>query len=220
MSRPRARLILADDHHLLVESLRTALSKRFDVVAVAYDGEALLELLKTTEADCILLDLGLPGRSGLELIPDIRAQRPAMKVLVVTMHLDRSLADAAMQTGANGFVPKDSGLDELETAIAEVTAGGRYVSPRVPPRTDQMSLDAAHPGLARLTPRQQEIVRLIGDGKTTAEIAQQLGLSQRTIGFHRSNIRKALGIDSELCLARQAVLFRMSEGSEDDARGG
>jgi DNA-binding NarL/FixJ family response regulator len=213
VSRPRARLILADDHHLLVDALRAMLAKSFNVVGVAHEGDALLALLKKTDADCLLLDLGMPGRNGLELLPDIRALKPALKVLVVTMHLDRSLADAALQAGAHGFMPKDSGLEELSTAIGEVLAGRRYLSPRVPPITNRMSLGAAHLGLAQLTPRQHEILRLIGDGKTTAEMAEALGLSARTVGFHRTNIRKALGVDSEAGLTRWAVLFRLGEGA-------
>ncbi len=211
MTATGARLILADDHHLLVESLHDSLSRSFTVIGVVHDGETLLELLRKAEADCLLLDIGLPGRNGLELLPDVRRLKPTMKVLIVTQHLDRILADAAIQAGANGFIPKDSGLDELEGAIREVLDGKRYMSPRVPPRTQKVGLGAMHPAFAQLTPRQQEIMRLIGDGKTTAEIAQITGLSQRTVGFHRSNIRKVLGIDSELGLARQAVLFRMAE---------
>ena len=92
-------------------------------------------------------------------------------------------------------------------------AGRRYLSPRIPPITNKMSLGAAHIGLSRLTPRQHEILRLIGDGKTTIEIADALGLSARTVGFHRSNIRRALGIDSEAGLTRWAVLFRVGEGA-------
>ena len=214
---PRARLILADDHHLLVESLRATLSRSFTIAAVAHDGEALLALLATTDADCLLLDISLPGRNGLELIPEIRRLKPALKILVVTMHLHRSLADAAMNTGANGFIPKDSGLDELEAAINAVLAGSRYLSPRIPPHSQHLGIEAAHPALAKLTPRQQEIVLLIGDGKSTAEIAQTLGLSQHTVSFHRTNIRKTLGIDSEMGLARQAVLFRMSRSDLPDA---
>lgn len=213
MTAPRPRLILADDHHLLVDMLRTTLGRRFEIAAVAHDGDALLALLPRTEADCLLLDISLPGRNGLELIPEVRRSRPGLKVLVVTMHVDRSLADAAFNTGANGFIPKDSGLEELERAIDAVLKGERYVSPRIPPHSQHLSIAASHPALSKLTPRQHEIVRLIGDGRTTAEIAEILGLSQRTIGFHRTNIRKTLGIDTELGLARQAVLFRMSEGS-------
>ena len=208
-----ARLILADDHHLLVESLRASLSQRYTVAAVAHDGETLLQLLAETPADCLLLDMSLPGRSGLELIPEIKRRQPALKVLIVTMHVDRALADAALQTGADGFLPKDSGMDELVEAIDAVLDGRRFLSPRIPPRTQTLGMAAVHPALAGLTSRQQDIVRLIGDGKTTAEIAEILGLSQRNVSFHRSNIRRRLGIDSEMGLTRLAVIYRMSEGN-------
>src|SRR5205085_8387401 len=95
-------------------------------------------------------------------------------------------------------------------AINAVLAGERYLSPRMPPHGKAVGLAASHPALSHLTPRQQEIVQLIGDGKTSAEIAGILGLSERTVGYHRTNIRRVLGIDSEQGLARQAVLFRLS----------
>ena len=217
MSDTRARLILADDHHLLVESLRSSLARSFQIAAIAHDGDALLALLPGTPAECLLLDISLPGRNGLELIPLVRERAPSLKVLVVTMHLDRALAEAALHAGASGFIPKDAGLEELERAIREVLAGGRYLSPRIPPRSQQVGAGAAHAAFAKLTPRQQEIVQLIGDGRSTAQIASQLGLSERTVGFHRSNIRKVLGIDSELGLAQQAVLIRTSQPAITDS---
>jgi DNA-binding NarL/FixJ family response regulator len=207
----RPRIILADDHHLLVEGLRQLLSPRFDVVAVVYDGEALLATLRRTSADALLLDLGLPGRSGLDLLPDIRALRPTMKVLVVTMHLDRVLADAAIAGGADGFVPKDAGAEELQVALHEVLAGRRFVSRLVPKSSHRVGLGARHMGLARLTPRQQEIVRMIGEGRSTAEIAAALGLRPSTVAFHRANMRKALGIPTEWGLVRFAILTRVGE---------
>lgn len=210
MRKARPRLIIADDHHLLVEGLRTLLRARFDVVGVAHGGDELLALLATTDADCLLLDLALPGHNGLDLMPDIRMLRPNLKVLVVTMHLDRVLADAVLHAGAQGFIPKDSGMDELEDAIRTVLAGRRYLSPRVPPITHRVALGAIHAGLARLTPRQQEIVRLIGQGKTTAEIAKLLGIGPSMVTLHRANSRKALGIDSEWGLVRWAILMQAS----------
>ncbi len=210
MSGVRPRLLIADDHHLLVEGLRSMLRARFDVVGVAHAGDELLALLATTDADCLLLDLALPGHNGLELMPDIRALQPDLKVLVVTMHLDRVLADAVLHAGAHGFIPKDSGMDELEEAILAVLAGRRYLSARVPNITSRVGLGAIHAGLARLTPRQQEIVRLIGQGKTTAEIAKLLGIGPSTVTFHRANSRKALGIDSEWGLVRWAILMQAS----------
>jgi DNA-binding NarL/FixJ family response regulator len=205
----RARLILADDHRLVAEGLRALLIRNFDVVAVVHEASELLWRLADTDADCLLLDLDLKGRNGLDLMPDIRAMRPLLRVLVVTMHLDRILADAVLHAGAQGFVPKDAGIDELEGAIREVLAGRRYLSPRVPRITYRLGMGAEHAGLARLTARQQEIMRLIGAGRSTVEIAAQLGLSTGTINYHRANIRRALGVASAAGLRRYAVLLEM-----------
>lgn len=209
-----ARLIIADDHHLVVEALRSALSTRYEIVAVAYDATEVLSAVATTPADCLLLDLSLPGQNGLELLPHVKRIAPALPVIVVTMHLDRAVAETAMQGGARGFVPKDSGLEELQEAITTVLAGGVHLSPRLPPTTNRMALRAAHAGLAQLTPRQHEIVRLIAEGRTSPEIARWLGLSNRTVAFHRTNIRSKLGIDSERGLLRFALLTRMSDDEE------
>ena len=205
MSHPRQRLILADDHHLLVDGLKRSLGRRWDIVAVAYSGEELLQQLRPGLADCLLLDLSMPGRNGLDLLPDIFAAAPDIKVLVVTMHLDRVIADAVLHAGAHGFIPKDCGLGELEDAIRRVLEGEIYLSPRVPNISYRMGM-AAHAGLALLTPRQHAILALIADGCTSGEIARRLGCSERTITFHRQNIRARLGIDSERSLMRFAIL--------------
>ena len=198
---------------MLVEGLKTMLGRKFDVVGVAHSGEQLLELLKHEDADCLLLDLGLPDRNGLDLIPDIRALRPALRILIVTMHLDRVLADAVLHAGASGFIPKDSGQQELEGAISAVLAGERYLSPRVPPITFAVGMGAANPALATLTPRQMEILGMIAQGKSTADIASTVGVSESTITFHRSNLRKKLGIDSEWGLVRFAILMEMGDAA-------
>jgi DNA-binding NarL/FixJ family response regulator len=213
-------LILADDHVLFVEGLQRMLEPRYEVTGVVYSGDELLAMLPSARADCLLLDLSLPGRSGLDLLPAVRELQPELRILIVTMHLDRVLAEASLAGGAQGFVPKDSGIEELEVAIDEVLAGRRYVSPHVPKLTHRVSLGAKHLGFARLTPRQQEIVRLIGLGKTTAEIAALLGLSPSTVTFHRHNIRTTLGIDSEWGLIRYAVLVQAGEsaGGKDRSR--
>jgi DNA-binding NarL/FixJ family response regulator len=202
-------LIIADDHHLLVEGLRAMLTPRFDVVAVAHSGGELLAILPIIQADCLLLDLALPGRNGLELLPDIRDLQPHLKVLVVTMHVDRMLADVVVRDGAHGFVPKDSDLAELEHAIMTVLEGRRYVSPRVPSSSRKLGLGAEHQALARLTPRQQAVVRLIGRGKSSAEIGRILGVSPATVALHRHNIRRTLGIETEWGLVRYAILIEL-----------
>jgi DNA-binding NarL/FixJ family response regulator len=206
--------VIADDHRLLVQGLQQMLGRRFDVVGVAYAGDELLEVLRRTTADCLILDLSLPGRSGIDLLPDIRKVQPGLRILVVTMHVDRILAEAALAAGALGFVPKDSGMDEVETGLREVLAGRRYLSPRVPRHSARVGLDAMHASLARLTPRQQTILRLLGQGETSAEIGARLGLSESTVTFHRQRIRKALGLSSEWALLRHALLVHLatSEG--------
>ena len=212
VSRPR--LIIADDHKILVESLRTMLARRFEIAGTAHDGESLLALLAHTPADCLLLDLSMPGRSGLELLPDIRGRYPKMKVLVVTMHVERILADAVMRAGASGFIPKDSGMEELSEAIRAVLAGRSWVSPRVP-AAEPVPVDEESPrGLAALTPRQMEILRLIGQGRSSADIAEFLGVSVHTVTFHRTRIRQLLGIPNEWGLSRLALLLQVGTPPE------
>ena len=213
----RPRVFIADDHHLLVQALRTMLEPQFDVVGEAFSGDELLGKLPGARADALLLDLQMPGRSGLELLPDLTRQHPALKILIVTMHVDRVLADAALLAGAHGFLPKDSPMEELVVALREVLAGRRYVSPNVPRVSNRVSMGASHLGLSRLTPRQQQIVQLIGAGKTSEEIGDALGLSVHTIGFHRTNIRRALGIDSEWGLVRYAILVSVGSEAAGDA---
>jgi two-component system invasion response regulator UvrY len=207
--------VIADDHRLLVQGLQQMLGRQFEIVGVAYAGDELLELLRDTSPDCLLLDLSLPGRSGLDLLPEIRASRPELKVLVLTMHVDRILAEAALAAGANGFLPKDSGMEELQKALEEVLAGRRYLSPRVPKFSRRVGLEAIHASLSRLSPRQQTILSLLGQGKTSAEIAETLGLSEATITFHRARIRKVLGLSSEWELVRHAILVYLASGGDD-----
>lgn len=182
----------------------------------------MLALLKTRSADCLLLDCQLPDRHGLDLIPDVLALRPVLRILIVTMFLDRCLADAALAAGAHGFIPKDASCDELEDAITDVLAGQRHVSPRVPKTSRRLSLEPLHPALQRVTPRQQTAFRLLGDGKTEAEIAQILGVRPSTVTFHKQNIRKALGFETGGSLMRYAVLLRgcLNDAAPDRAQTG
>jgi len=210
VKRERARLVIADDHRMVVQGLEQMLGARYDIVGVAYAGDELLELLERTPADVVLLDLSLPGRSGLDILPDIRAVQPDLEVLVLTMHTDRVLAEASIAAGARGFVPKDAGMEELMLALSEVVAGRRYVSPRVPKSSHRVGLDALHASLAKLTERQQTILRLLGQGLTSAEIGDKLGLSENTITFHRKRIRTILGLKTEWELTRQAILVHLA----------
>ena len=219
MKPPRPRLVIADDHRLLVQGLQKMLGKRFHIVGVAYAGDELLGLLRSTTADCLLLDLSFPGRSGLDILPEIQALQPDLRIVVLTMHVDRVLAEAALAAGALGFVPKDSGMDEVERALTEALAGRRYLSTRVPKFTHGVGLDATHLSLSRLTPRQQEILRLLGQGKTSGEIGDSIGVTESTITFHRARIRKILGLSSEWEMARFAILLHLAAAEDTNPQG-
>ena len=201
--------MLVEDHHLVAEGLRSALEPELDVVAWVDTAASALETAGSVEPDVILLDLGLPDRSGLEVISDLRACAPQSKILVVSMHTDRSLAEAAISFGAQGYVPKDAGIAELLVAVSEVMSGRRFLSNLLTREHFKTKVGAHQLGLSRLTPRQQQIVRLIGQALSSAEIAEQLGLSLNTIAFHRKRIRAALGIDSELGLVKYAWIINL-----------
>jgi two-component system, NarL family, nitrate/nitrite response regulator NarL len=212
-SKPRRpRLYLVDDHQLLLQGLELALQDRYDIVGSTTAGAGVLDACRELKPDAVLLDLSLPDRSGLEIIADLRAELPAIKIVVVTMHADRVMADASLQTGAHGFLPKDAGVPELTSAINRVLAGYRVISDRIPKTiTTRSSVADAALGLAQLTPRQRKIVHLIGEGQRTADIAAVLGCSAATVSFHRMSIRKALGLQSEFELLRYSLLVRLSE---------
>ena len=208
----RPRLFLVDDHQLLLEGLKLALQERYEIVGTAHAGADVVKSCRELKPDAVVLDLSLPDRSGLEIIADLRAELPEVKILVVTMHADRVMADASLQTGAHGFLPKDAGIPELTAVLTRVLAGERVVSARIPKLgTTRPTLDDAALGMAQLTPRQRKIVHLIAEGKRSADIADEIGCSAATVAFHRMGIRKALGLQSEFALLRYALLVRLSE---------
>lgn len=212
-------LAIADDHVLFARGTASLLAPYHEIAGVTHSGRELQESLRRTAVECVLLDLSMPGQSGLQVLPELRQEWPELLIIVLTMHIDRNLANAALGLGADGYVPKDVDLRELLLAIDEVFAGRHYVSPRIPKHTECTGLNARHPLLASLTSRQQRILFLLGEGMTSAAIAEKIGLSLSTITFHRANLRRKLGIDTELGLHQLAVLVRSGlpegEGAAD-----
>ena len=206
---PRPLVVIADDHPLVAQGLRALIAPFCDVVALVDDARQVEAVVAEHQPDLLLLDLSMPHKNGLELLLVLRARFPALRMLVVTMHLDRALAEQAFLNGADGFIPKEAPAEELQTAIVSVLHGRRYLSPRVPKRgyDDREVLKEAL--LERLTPRQRQVLRLMGEGKSTPEIATILGLSHRTVEFHRAGVRRALGISTEWGLVRFAIMARL-----------
>jgi two-component system nitrate/nitrite response regulator NarL len=208
MVSPKPKLVLADDHRLVRESLSNALKATHEIVASVSDGEELLRTLSSSRADCLLLDLDMPGQNGLSLLPVIRGQCPELRILMVTMHGNGLLAASATLHGADGFVTKDAGVEELTRAIAEVCAGRQFISSGLSRARHHLDLEAAHPMLRRLTPRQQEVLLLLGEGKSASSIAAQLSVGASTVTFHKQNIMRALGLSSQEGLREYAFLVR------------
>lgn len=210
----RPRLIIAEDHEMFRQGLQTMLGRHCQIVGSVRDGVDVVPAVLKHEPDILLLDLSLPHRTGLDILGDLRQVAPTLRVIVVTMHVDRVLVDASLRLGASGFVPKDATVEELRAAIAEVMDDRIYVSPRLPRQTWGEATDRM--GFSELTARQQEIVRMIGRGMSTGDMAAALGLSEYTVHFHRKNIRRKLGLESDFEMLRYAILVGASEARQEE----
>jgi DNA-binding NarL/FixJ family response regulator len=208
--KPKIRLVVAEDHDMVAQGFRAMLGRDCDIVEVVRDGKDVVAAVRKHRPDVVLLDLSLPHRTGMDILTDLRETMPEVRVVVVTMHVDPILVNAAMGLGARGFVPKDAGVEELKAAINEAVSGRRYVSRRVRRRAPRGNA-VDRMGFSQLTPRQQEIVRMIGRGLKGEEIAEQLGLTLHTVRFHRKNIARQLGLESEWAMLRYAMLVGMAE---------
>lgn len=215
MTKPR--LLLAEDHELVGEGLSAALRKDYEVVAIVTDGAHVIAEVARRQPDLLLLDLSLPTRNGLDLLPELVTARPRVPVLILSMHVETDLVEMAMNIGADGFVPKNATIDELRTAIEEVLAGRRYVSPRLP-RYSHRGGKSDPMGFSRLTAHQQRIVRMIAKGMNSKEMAEALGVTVWTVNFHRKNIRKELGVSNDLEMYRYAILagVELADGTGKD----
>lgn len=212
MSVPR--LLLAEDHELVGQGLKAMLSESYEILDIVQDGAAVVEAVCRHEPDVLLLDLSLPNRNGIDLLPELLRTRPGLRVLVLTMHVDPHLADMAMSLGARGFIPKSSGLEELRTAIEAIRGGERYVSPKIPEQGNRGNV-AAPMGFSQLTRHQQRIVRMLARGMTSEQIAEELGVTVWAVAFHRKNIRRALGVKTDVEMHRYAILVGMAEEGAD-----
>jgi len=208
------RIVLIDDHALVREGLRRIVEEepRFVVAGEAATGAEGLRLALYAPCDVVVLDLSLPDRSGLEILKTIRSARPAVPVLVVTMHGEEEYGVRAMRADAAGYLTKESAGDELVAAIRAVIAGRRYISPRL---ADLIAVHVAHSSRekshGKLSDREYEILCAIGSGLTLAEIGRRLGLSIKTVSTYRSRLLDKLQLESTTQLVRYALEHRLVE---------
>jgi DNA-binding NarL/FixJ family response regulator len=213
-------VVLADDHALVAEGLRRLLEPEFEVVAVVTDGPALLATTERLRPDVVIADLVMPGLSGLEAARRLTQFGTAARVLILTMHAEASLAAAARQAGALGFVPKHAAADELLVAVRTVRRGDVYVSPLVaadpangagagdPPGAGGLLASLGGPRAAGgegLSPRQREVLGLLAGGLTMKVIGARLGVSTRTVETYKYEAMQRLGVQTTAALIRYAA---------------
>jgi two-component system, NarL family, invasion response regulator UvrY len=190
-STSMVKVFIADDHPIVREGLKLILAKTADmsVVGEAADGQELLTKLRTCSADVILLDISMPGRSGLDVLKQIKAKWPKTRLLVLSLHPEDQYAMRVLRAGASGYLTKESASDQLITAIRKVASGGKYISNALAEQL-AMELDAPadKPLHGTLSDREYEVLRMIASGKSVSEIGEELSLSVKTISTYRARI--------------------------------
>lgn len=212
MNDVRVRVMLVDDHALVREGIRHVLTATpgIEVVAEAGDAAEALRLAKETRPDVVVQDLSLPGASGLDLTTRLKSQMPAVKVLILSVHDHQEYVLGAVRAGAQGYLRKDTSPAELRAALQAVARGESYFSPPIARHLTAAVRgegDAEDPAgrLARLTPREREVLAGIAAGETSRAIAGRLGLSPRTVETYRESLARKLDIKTVAALTRFAL---------------
>jgi DNA-binding NarL/FixJ family response regulator len=204
----RPRVLLADDHLLVAEALKSLLSPDFELVGVVEDGRALLEAARTLRPDVIVADISMPQLNGIDALTQLRKSGNGVPVVFLTMHRDVSFARRAMDAGASGFVLKHSASAELVSAIRAALAGRTYLTSQLAGEVlesmKQAPVQAGGP-LGSLTPRQREVLQLVAEGRSAKQIASRLSISPRTVEFHKFQLMETLGLHTNAELVHFAI---------------
>jgi DNA-binding NarL/FixJ family response regulator len=206
MKKPR--VLLADDHKIVLEGLEGLLGDEFEIVGSVEDGRALVDQAATLHPDVIVADISMPQLNGIEAARQIKKTDKNIKIVFLTMHPDASYAANAFDAGASGFVLKHSASSELVIAIHEAMKGRTYVTPLIAGdliRTYREGVSAENYFLKKLSPRQQEVLQLLAEGKIAKEIASILNISTRTVEFHKYKMMEQLNIKTGAELVQYAV---------------
>jgi DNA-binding NarL/FixJ family response regulator len=208
VTKPRPSILLADDHRMVAEALKSLLTPEFELVDVVEDGRALVAAARKLRPDVIVADITMPHLNGLDALPKLKKDNPSVKVVFLTMHKDVAYARRALESGASGFVLKHSAPAELVDAIRAALDGKTYLTPALAGEVLQaMRRDpekARSPG-ASLTPRQREILQLRAEGRSAKEIGAALGISARTVEFHKYQMMESLGLRATAELVHFAI---------------
>jgi DNA-binding NarL/FixJ family response regulator len=211
------RIVMADDHAIVREGLKRIIASAEDLVVVgeAADGGEVMLRVRENDFDVLVLDLSMPGRSGMELIKLVHAEKPRLRILVLSMHQELQYAVRAIKSGASGYLTKESAPEQLVLAIRKVAGGGAFVTPEV---AEQLALGAM-PGAASqlhesLSDREFEVFRLLLAGLSVTEIGGRLNVSVKTASTHKSNLMQKMGLQNQSELIRYAIKHGLTDPLE------
>jgi DNA-binding NarL/FixJ family response regulator len=211
------RVLIADDHAIVREGLRRILAADpgFEVTGEAKDGHEVLAAVRAGGFDVLLLDLSMPGRSGIDLIKQVKEERPEVRVLVLSMHGEEQYAVRAIRAGASGYLTKDTAGAQLGTALRKVASGGLFITPAV---AEALAHGLQAPGgevpHKRLSDREYEVLRLLAAGESVSGIAERLHLSVKTVSTHKTHIFEKMHLDSLADLVRYAVAHKLLDSPD------
>jgi DNA-binding NarL/FixJ family response regulator len=205
-------VLIADDHPIVRKGLRQLIESdpQLKIVEETGDGQSALDRIEQLQPDVAVLDLDMPGKGGFEVVREMRKSRFATEVIIVTMHCEADLFDEAMDLGVKGYVLKDTAVTDIIAGIKSVAAGRHFISPQLSAYLVNRNSRAAHlatakPSLADLTPTEKKILLLIGEGKSSKEIADLLFVNYRTVENHRTNICTKLELHGSHALLKFAL---------------
>jgi DNA-binding NarL/FixJ family response regulator len=201
----RPRLLIADDHRIIAEGICLLLEERYGVIGIVEDGRQLLAEAPSLNPDVIILDIGMPLLNGLDAAKRLIVSLPKAKLVFLTMNEDANLAAATLALGAVGYVLKRMASSELLKAVSEVLQGKSYVTAKLRPENWAVREERAHQFSKELTPRQQEVLQLLAEGRPTKEVADILKLSEKTVLFHKYKIMELFNLKNNADL----VLFAL-----------
>ena len=206
------RIVIVDDHTVVRRGLKQILSEESDmaVVGEAHNAQDMLALVRKLQCDVIVADISMPGRSGLDVLKELKQDRPKLPVLVLSMHPEDQYAVRALKLGASGYMTKESAPEELVKAIRKVVSGGRYVSPSLAEKLAlDLAVDTERPVHETLSEREHQVFCMIAQGKTVKEIADELALSVKTISTYRTRILEKMAMKNNAELIHYAISNRL-----------
>ena len=202
----RPRVLIADDHSIVAEGLHSLLEKSCDVIGIVRDGRELLVEAEKLKPDVVILDIGMPLLNGLDAAERLKGSLPTTKFVFLTMKDDANLAAAALNLGAVGYVLKKAAASELLKAVNEVLQGRSYITQKLRPENWAVREARARQFSKELTPRQQEVLQLLAEGRSMKEIAAILKVSEKTVMFHKYHIMELFNLKNNA----ELVLFALN----------